>query len=415
VDLDRFKRINDTLGHTVGDNLIRSVAARLSHCVHRRGDRIDEFELARLSGDEFLIFLRHRQARREARVLAREIATELAAPFSSDGQELVLTASVGAAVYPDHGRDGESLLKAADVAVSMAKAEGRRTFRLYSRKMNARAMQRLSLENEIRLALENDHFQLYYQPKYRASDLKIIGAEALIRWFHPTRGEISPANFISVAEEGGQISDLTRWVVHQACRQVSQWQRSGLPVVPIAINLSPEDFLRDDPVAMVRSALSDARISADYLSLEITESALMRDTDRVKNLLDQLKQIGCALSIDDFGTGYSSLAYLRKFPLDMLKIDRSFVSDIATNEDAAAICSAIIAMGRALGLTVVAEGVETDQQLTRLQADGCDQFQGFMLSGAVPAELFMAQLMSQSPEGDAEAPVAPNVITLNPR
>ncbi|MEM9056764.1 MAG: EAL domain-containing protein, partial [Pseudomonadota bacterium] len=360
LDLDRFKRINDTLGHTVGDWLLKSVAARLSQCVYRRGDGVGQIELARLSGDQFLIFLRHRYARREARALARDIAEELAAPFTSGGQELILTASVGAAVFPDHGEDGEALLKAADVAVAQAKAEGRRTFRIYSRRMNSRAMQRLSMENEIRLALEGDQFQLYFQPKYRAGDLKIIGAEALLRWFHPTRGEISPSNFISVAEEAGLISNLSRWVVRRACGQMATWRDEGLPLVPIAVNLSPEDFLRDDPVAMVREALEEAHIDTEYLQLEITESALMRDTTRVSHLLDELKGLGCTLSIDDFGTGYSSLAYLRRFPLDALKIDRSFVSDIDSDDDAGAICAAVIAMGRALGLIVVAEGVESD-------------------------------------------------------
>lgn len=415
VDLDRFKRINDTLGHTVGDNLIKSVSSRLSQCVHRRGEGVGQFELARISGDEFLIFLRHRHARREAREMAKDIAEALSEPFASAGQDLVVTASVGAALYPDHGEDGEALLKAADTAVAQAKAEGRRTFRLYSRKMSARAMQRLSLENEIRLALENDQFQLYYQPKYRAGDLKIIGAEALLRWFHPTRGEISPGNFISVAEEAGQISDLSRWVVKTACQQLSGWRDEGLPLVPIAVNLSPEDFLRDDPVHMVSGALAAANIEAELLNLEITESALMHDTSRVSQSLRDLKALGCELSVDDFGTGYSSLAYLKRFPLDTLKIDRSFVSDISTDTDAAAICSAIIAMGRALSLNVVAEGVETDQQLRRLRVDGCDQFQGFLLSRPVPSSLFMEQLIAQSPSMDAIRESEQKIVQLSQR
>ncbi|MEO1574092.1 MAG: EAL domain-containing protein, partial [Pseudomonadota bacterium] len=263
--------------------------------------------------------------------------------------------------------------------------------------------------------LESDQFQLYYQPKYRAGDLKIIGAEALIRWFHPTRGEISPGNFISVAEEAGQISDLTRWVVKRSCEQIASWRAEGMPVVPIAVNLSPEDFFRDDPVAMVHSALVASQVDAKLLNLEITESALMRDTARVSHLLEQLKELGCSVSVDDFGTGYSSLAYLRRFPLDTLKIDRSFVSDISSDADAAAICSAIIAMGRALGLTVVAEGVETDQQLRRLRVDGCDQFQGFLLSRPVPSELFMEQLLAQAPSSDGAAQTEQKVIKLTQR
>ncbi len=412
VDLDRFKRINDTLGHTVGDRVIKSVAGRLSQCVHRRGDGVGQFELARLSGDQFLIFLRHRHAHREARELAKDIAQELAQPFSNGGQELVVTASIGAAIYPDHGEDAEELLKAADVAVTQAKQAGRRSFSMYSRKMSARALQRLSLEHEIRIALEQNQFQLYYQPKYRAGDLKIIGAEALLRWFHPTRGEISPGNFISVAEEAGQISELSRWVVGAACSQMRAWEDAGMPVVPIAVNLSPEDFLRDDPVDMVKSAMASTGVLASNLNLEITESALMHDTSKVSASLRLLKELGCGLSVDDFGTGYSSLAYLKRFPLDTLKIDRSFVSDISTDSDDAAICSAIIAMGRALGLKVVAEGVETDEQLRRLRADGCDQFQGFLLSRPVPADLFIELLMAQSPMQDAAREAEQKIVQL---
>ena len=412
VDLDRFKRINDTLGHTVGDNLIKSVASRLSRCVHGRNDGMDQLDLARLSGDEFLIFLRHPHARREARVMAGEIAQVLAQPYSNGGQELVVTASIGAALFPDHGEDSETLIKAADTAVALAKRDGRRSFRYYSRKMSARAMQRLSLEHEIRIALEENQFQLYYQPKYRAGDLKIIGAEALLRWFHPTRGEISPGNFISVAEEAGQISALSHWVVGAVCAQLQRWQDSGLSLVPIAVNLSPEDFLRDDPVAMVKDATAKHNVSPELLNLEITESALMRDISRVSEALKALKELGCELSVDDFGTGYSSLAYLKRFPLDTLKIDRSFVSDISTDSDDAAICSAIIAMGRVLGLKVVAEGVETDDQLRRLRADGCDQFQGFLLSKPMPADMFMEQLLAQSPSSDTQTEAERKIVQL---
>ncbi|MFK8013812.1 MAG: EAL domain-containing protein [Gammaproteobacteria bacterium] len=397
VDLDRFKRINDTLGHTVGDHLIKSVAGRLSQCVHGRSDAVNRFDLARISGDEFLIFARHGQARREAREMAEDIAQVLSQSYSSGGQELVVSASIGGAVFPDHGEDAESLIKAADMAVALAKQDGRRSFRLYSRNLSARAVQRLSLEHEIRIALEENQFQLYYQPKYRTGDLKIVGAEGLLRWFHPTRGEISPGQFISVAEEAGQISDLSRWVVGAACAQLRTWQDQDLPLVPVAVNLSPEDFLRDNPVQMILDATSKSDISPHYLNIEITESALMRDIDRVSASLHEIKALGCELSVDDFGTGYSSLAYLKRFPLDTLKIDRSFVSDISTDADDAAICSAIVAMGRVLGLKVVAEGVETEDQLRRLRADACDQFQGFLLSKAVPADLFMDQLLTQSP------------------
>ena len=403
VDLDRFKRINDTLGHSIGDEIIKSVAARLSQCVHRRGDGIGRFELARLGGDEFLIFLRHRQAEAEAKAMAKDVAEALAEPLTSGGQELVITASIGGALYPEHGRDGETLLKAADTAVYQAKASGRRHFQLYSRNMSARAMHRLSLENDVRVALEQNQFQLYYQPKYRAHDLKIVGAEALLRWFHPTRGEISPGSFIPVAEEAGLIVDLGRWVTGAACTQLRSWNREGLPVVPVAINLSAEEFFRGDPVAMISETTSRIGVNAEELEIEITESALMRDTSKVSESLKALKRLGCSLSVDDFGTGYSSLAYLKRFPLDTLKIDRSFVKEIATNMDDAAICSAIIAMARSLGLNVVAEGVESDAQLRQLRSEGCDQIQGFLLSRPVPADLFMELLLAQTPPASIDS------------
>lgn len=411
ADLDRFKRINDTLGHSIGDEIIKSVAVRLSQCVHRRGDGIGRYELARLGGDEFLIFLRHREAEAEAKAMAKDIAETLSEPFTDGGQELVVTASIGGAVYPDHGRDGEALLKAADTAVYQAKASGRRHFQLYSRNMSARAMHRLSLENDIRVALEQNQFQLYYQPKYRAHDLKIVGAEALLRWFHPTRGEISPGSFIPVAEEAGLIVEIGHWVTGAACAQLRSWAQESLPAVPVAINLSAEEFYRGDPVAMIAEATARANVNASELEIEITESALMRDTSKVSESLQALKRLGVSLSVDDFGTGYSSLAYLKRFPLDTLKIDRSFVREIATDMDDAAICSAIIAMARSLGLNVVAEGVESDAQLRRLRTEGCDQIQGFLLSRPVPADLFMELLLAQSPpaavsrDGEQDIPV----------
>ena len=235
ADLDRFKRINDTLGHTAGDEIIKSVAARLSQYVHHRGDAVGQFELARLGGDEFLIFLCHRHADTQAKNMATGIAQALSKPFSIAGQEIAITASVGAAIFPDHGADSETLLKAADTAVSQAKTAGRRHYQLYSRKMSARAMHRLSLENQILTALEQNQFQLYYQPKYRARDLKIVSAEALIRWFHPTRGEISPGQFIPIAEEAGQIVNLGRWVTDTACAQLQHWKEARLPIVPIVV------------------------------------------------------------------------------------------------------------------------------------------------------------------------------------
>jgi EAL domain-containing protein (putative c-di-GMP-specific phosphodiesterase class I) len=331
-----------------------------------------------------------------------------------------MTASVGISVYPDHGKDVETLMKNADTAVHQAKSAGRKAYAVYSRSMSAGAINRLEIESEIRDALDRDLFQLYYQPKFCADSLRIVGAEALLRWFHPTRGEISPGVFIPIAEEAGLICDVGHWVASAACRQIRTWHDANLETVPISINLSGEEFHTGDPVKMIREAASAERVLPERLQIELTESVIMRDVDAVRESLDGLKRLGCRLLIDDFGTGYSSLAYLKRFPLDTLKIDRSFVRDIATNPDDDAICSAIVAMARRLGLSVVAEGVETEDQVRRLRAHGCDLLQGFLLGKPMPADLFMQVLSAQRTGSDTpdttqtggSDPVAKNVVGL---
>lgn len=395
VDIDHFQRINDSLGHGVGDTVLTKVASRLVRCLHTEEDNADSIELARLGGDEFIVYVRNSNAAGAAQDIARRIMDVLAEPFVASGHRLTMSASIGIAVFPQHGRDGEALLKHADTAVHQAKQSGRKAVKLYSQDMGAGALARLELEGEIQDALQRDLFQLYYQPKFCADSLKIVGAEALLRWFHPTRGEISPADFIPVAEEGGLITDIGQWVTRATCRQIRAWQDAGLDAVPVAINLSGEDFYLGDPVRMIRDAIRNERVSPELLQVEMTESVIMRDVDTVKKALDGLKRLGCQISVDDFGTGYSSLAYLKRFPLDTLKIDRSFVRDIAIVPDDDAICAAIIAMARRLGLSVVAEGVETEDQLRRLRAHGCDEVQGYLLGRPVPADLFMQMVNAQ--------------------
>ena len=412
IDLDHFQRVNDSLGHGVGDSVLNTVASRLVRCLHTEDGNADSIELARLGGDEFIVYVRNANATVAAQDMAERIMDTLAEPLIVSGHRLSMSASIGISVFPNHGRDGETLMKHADTAVHQAKRAGRKAYVHYSQDMGAGALARLELEGEIRDALQRDLFQLYYQPKFCADSLRIVGAEALLRWFHPTRGEISPADFIPVAEEGGLIIDIGHWVTSAACQQLRAWHDAGLDGVPVAINLSGEDFYLGDPVKTIRDAARNAGVSPQMLQVEMTESVIMRDVDTVKKALDGLKRLGCQVSVDDFGTGYSSLAYLKRFPLDTLKIDRSFVRDIAIVSDDDAICAAIVAMAKRLGLRVVAEGVETEDQLRRLRAHGCDEVQGYLLGRPVPADLFMQMVSAQRSE-DADRIETANTARTN--
>lgn len=397
VDLDQFKRINDTLGHGTGDALLRLVAERLTATLARSSAEHVRAQLARVGGDEFVVVLTGRANLRDAQQAAADLQSSLAAPFLHGGYEFVVTPSIGVALYPEHASDVQSLLKNADGAMYEAKASGRNQFRVYTSAVNARALKRLSLEMELRRAFEDSRLEVYYQPKYDTQTLNVAGGEALLRWFHPERGQIPTADFVAVAEEIGLIGDIGRWAMQQVCRDLQQWRSQGIAPPTIAVNVSGRDFLRPDVLLRFSEAVDQARLPASLIELELTEGVLMHDAEAGRRTLLALKEFGFALAVDDFGTGYCSLSYLKRFPLDTLKIDRSFVEDIDVDADDAAIVRAIIALGHNLNLRIVAEGVTTSAQLQFLQAEGCDAVQGFLMSPAVPASRFTQLIRASAP------------------
>lgn len=416
VDLDRFKQINDTLGHRVGDSLLHGVGQRLVQCV-RAIDTVkalnvqdSQTSLSRFGGDEFTILLPDLARAEDAAHVARRILTALEEPFYIEAHEIFVTPSIGIAVFADDGEDAETLLKHADIAMYHAKQHGRNTYEFYSRKMNVRSLERLELENQLRRALERDELRLFYQPKVNIRTGQIIGAEALLRWHHPERGMVSPGEFIPLAEETGLIVLLGEWVLTTACKQNKAWQAAGLGCTRIAINVSMRQFDEGKFLQTVHEVLHSSGLDPQYLTLELTESMLMGNAKENVNMLHRLKEMGVKLSIDDFGTGYSSLSYLKQFPLDELKVDRSFVSEIQPEVDDAPLVTAIIAMAHGLGLTVVAEGVETECQLAFLRNRGCDEYQGYLCSKPVPEGEFATLLARSRPMGRRIArssPVAP--------
>jgi len=395
IDLDRFKRINDTLGHRVGDALLKAVAKRLDHCV-RNEDSVarvdspesDEVRLARLGGDEFVVLIDGIDHENQVDAVAMRIRDSLLAPFKYEGHQFVVTPSIGIALYPRDGEDIDDLLMHADMAMYEVKASGRNSHRFYADKMNLRSVERLDLENELQKAISQGAFQVHYQPKIELSTSKIVGVEALLRWQHAERGWISPVQFVPIAEETGLIVELGEWVVRQACEQVRAWERKGINDVSIAINVSSRQFCRGDLLDAVLRIVWETGVRPQSLELEITESMLMRDVAETKAALLAFKEAGLRISVDDFGTGYSSLSYLKQFPLDALKIDRSFVQDLHRNRDDAAICAAILAMAKELELSVVAEGVELEEQLSFLRRHQCDQAQGFLFGKPLTAVEF---------------------------
>ncbi len=392
IDLDHFKRINDTLGHTTGDELLKMVALRLERCLRAedtlsrtdKGGLADSGNVARLGGDEFTLLVRNEKAVENIESVASRIIETLKAPFEFTGHEFVVTPSIGIAIYPNDGEDEETLLKTADVAMYQAKQAGRSGFSFCTETTSVRSLERLDLEIDLRRALEQGQFELHYQPKVRVGDWRITGAEALLRWHHPERGWVSPGKIIPIAEDTGLIVPIGRWIIQEACRQMAVWKEARLPAIPISVNLSSQQFWQDDVASVVEAALGTHELDAESLQLELTEGVLMQDVQQTRDALQTLREIGISLAIDDFGTGYSSLAYLRQFPIDSLKIDRSFVCDIP-DEDAVAICNAIISMAGSLKLKTVAEGVETYSQLEYLMRRRCDEIQGYYFSKPLPA------------------------------
>lgn len=399
VDLDRFKRINDTLGHSVGDKLLKEVASRLKRCTRSTdsvsrvdADLDDSIQLARLGGDEFVIQLYGIDSEETVSAIASRIITVLTPPFSCEGHQFVVTPSIGIAIYPQDGVTAEELLMNADSAMYRAKFAGRNNFQFFSETMRSKSLHRLDLENELRKALDKDQFELYFQPKADTETWTLVGAEALLRWEHPERGIITPVEFIPVAEETGLIVPIGQWVLQRACQQVKAWSELPFGDIAVSVNISSHQFQSDSLIDDVLGAALSARINPGSLELEITESVLLQDVENTLVALNTLKRAGIALSIDDFGTGYSSLSYLKRFPIDTLKIDQSFVKDLHTDQDDAAICAAILAMAKQLGLNVVAEGVETKEQLEFLRHHGCHQIQGFLCSKPLSASQFIVLL-----------------------
>ena len=395
IDLDYFKRINDTLGHDIGDQLLRTVADLVKTCI-RKSDFIarseaEELEnvVARLGGDEFIVLLNEIAHSQDASRVARRVLKELARPFTLAGHEVFVTASIGIALYPVDGDDAETLFKNADVAMYHAKNQGRNNYQFYTKSMNAMSLQRLDLENDLRKALDRGEFLLYYKPTVDVKTRKIIGAEALIRWKHPSKGIILPGEFIPLAEETGLIVPIGEWVLRTACSQNRAWQHDGHKPFRVAVNLSGRQFDQENLVEVVSKVLHDTGLDPEHLELEITESTIMKNPEKAATTLHKLKGMGICLSIDDFGTGYSSLANLKKFPLDTLKIDRSFVMNITADSDDAAITTAIIAMAHSLKLGVVAEGVESEDQQSFLRERACDAVQGYLFSRPIPPEEFI--------------------------
>ena len=379
MDVDRFKNINDTLGHDVGDELLRQVSRRLAASV-RASDTV-----GRLGGDEFAVVLADLSAPEDASIVAQKIMRNFNEPFRLSGSEIFVTTSIGITLYPDDGTEQEVLIKNADAAMYRAKEEGRNTYRYYTPDMSARALRLLTLEGSLRRALERDEFLLHFQPKVAVATGAVTGIEALLRWSHPSRGLVAPAEFIPVLEETGLIVQASEWVLNAVCRQLAQWRREGIEVLPVAMNLSAREFLAPDLGRTIKRILQSHAIAPSLLELEITESSLMVNPQEAARTLEYLKGLGVGLAIDDFGTGYSSLSYLKRFPLDALKVDRSFVRDITTDANDAAITLAVISMAHSLGLKVVAEGVEDAAQLEFLARHGCDQVQGYFLARPVDA------------------------------
>jgi len=391
LDLDQFKLINDTLGHSVGDRLLQALAERLQ-------DTMREMDtIARMGGDEFTMILTDQTDEQGVTVVAERVLASLCAPFCIDNHELYVTGSLGISTYPSDGDDGETLVRNADAAMYRAKERGANTYQVYADAINAAAAERMQTERSLRLALENQEFELHYQLRVDLRTGLASGAEALIRWRHPQWGLVPPLRFIPVAEKCGLIEPITEWVILEACRRNKACMDAGYPPMDVAVNISPRSFHRLDLMATVQSALEITGMDPEYLNLELTEGTVMQDPDAAISILREFKDMGLHISVDDFGTGYSSLSYLRRLPIDTVKIDASFVRHLTTDPDDAAIAQAIIAMAHSLRLRVTAEGVETLEQLEFLRDMQCDEIQGYFISRPVPHEELLGLLREGLP------------------
>ncbi len=388
MDLDAFKHINDSLGHGVGDQLLQSVGKRLLGCV-RQSDTI-----CRQGGDEFVALLIDIDHPEDAALAVRKMHAAIAEPHHIDQCSLHVTASIGISIYPDDGMDAETLIKHADTAMYHAKDMGRNTYAFFEQEMTDRAIERQSTEASLRLALDRQELVLHYQPQFNLHTGAIVGIEALVRWQHPDRGLLAPADFVPIAEDNELILPLGRWVLREACRQAQAWQDLGLPPVTISVNTSALEFRAKDFHIILREILEETRLQPCYLELELTEGILMRDVKSTDSVLHALSAMGIHLAIDDFGTGYSSLSYLRRFPIDTLKIDRSFVNSMTQSPNDASLVSAMISMGNSLNQRVIAEGVETAEQAAFLREQHCDEAQGFFFAYPMPAEALTPLLQS---------------------
>jgi diguanylate cyclase (GGDEF)-like protein len=386
IDLDRFKNINDSVGHFVGDQVLKMAANRLSQCIRH------EDTVSRLGGDEFTILVEESHTPEDVVIVAQKVMVAIEQPFVVEGHDFYLSCSIGISMYPQNGRDAEELLRNADAAMYKAKDQGRNNFQFYTEDMTERALQHVRMEASLRRAIEQHEFVVYYQPQIDLATERIVGLEALVRWQHPELGLIPPAEFIPLAEETGLIVTLGEWVLNTACTQARAWYDAGLNPGRVAVNLSGKQLHTDEIVSVVKKALGQTGCEAAWLELEVSENFYMREAEQSIAILRQIQALGVELAIDDFGTGYSSLAYLKQLPISKLKIDRSFVKDIAHDADDEAIARAVIALGRSMKLRVIAEGVETEEQLRFLKREGCDEIQGYLYSRPLPADQATAML-----------------------
>jgi diguanylate cyclase (GGDEF)-like protein len=397
LDLDRFKNINDSLGHSVGDLLLKEVARRLRACAR------EEDTVARIGGDEFLVVLKELKDVTDTAIAATRLMNAVIGEYIIEGHSLNITCSLGISVFPEDGTDAETLIKNADAAMYSAKGSGRNSFRFFTAEIDAESVERLTLENSLQHALDKKELFLVYQPQMDIGTGKIIGLEALLRWQHPELGFVTPDKFIRIAENCGLIVPIGDWVLRTACAQARKWQEDGLPPVRVAVNVSAVQFRRQGFPEQIRKVLRETGLAPQYLELELTESLLIADAGVTLSVIQELKAMGLMLAIDDFGTGYSSFSYLKQFRVSRLKIDRSFIRDVAANPDDAAITTAIISMAKSLHLKVIAEGVENEEQMSFLRAHQCDEIQGYYFSKPLTVEHVADKLRGHSAEPQARA------------